>query len=95
MSVNKRFLSQIKKEIKSEVETTINKIVSNSALLGYNTAVDETVVDTGRMRSAWRLTKDQKSSLRLVPCALCLMPFNKPNVPSFHYSTMPILSGAK
>lgn len=61
MTVHSRFMKEIIDEIKSDIVDPVNNAIADAGMEGFDTAVGSTPVDTGRMRSGWRLTKNEKS----------------------------------
>lgn len=61
MTVHSRFIKEIINEISNDIVDPLNEAISDAGMEGFDTAVNSTPVDTGRMRSGWRLTKNEKS----------------------------------
>ena len=54
-------MQEVINEVRRDIVNPLNNVIATVAMDGYNCATAETVVDTGRMRSAWKLTKNQAS----------------------------------
>lgn len=57
-------MGEVLNEIDRDIIEPTNKMIADAGMLGYETVTNDTPIDTGKMRSSWKLTKDRKSTSR-------------------------------